>query len=334
MDLFRDTTDHTFARRTFVIGATGAAALMSQLGSAQNTEGEWSFTDDKGITVTLDTPPEVILMDLNVAAPLWDFGIKPDGLFGWSINADGSLGPAGGNVDGTDIPRVGNVNEPFQLEPAVNIGPDLILTLTWAPEVPGEYWSIEPELVEPTLKIAPIIALSGTGRADVNLLRFAELAGALGAELDSEEMIQAKADYEKALAEFTETVAKTDLVALFVYLALDETYIVNPPDWGDLNMFTNLGLTIVTPDVEQGIYFHEISNEVAGNYPADIIFVSTHDGRLTDEEIKAMPGWKLHPAVAAGQIFDWNQDFIQSYQGLTAALSNVTDAINASTKVM
>lgn len=323
-------------RRTFAISITSAAALTHHAAFAQEstpTESAWSFTDDKGITTKLDSPPEVLLMDLNVAAPLWDFGVKPDGLFGWSVNPDGSIGPAGGNVDGTDIPRIGNVNEPFQLEPAVNLGPDLILTLTWAPEVPGEYWSIDPDLVSPTLEIAPILALSGTGRADKNLLRFAELAGALGADLDSEEPSQAKAGYESALAEFKETVATTDLVTLFVYLAPGETYIVNPPDWGDLNFFTELGLKTVVPEVEAGSYFHEISNEVAINYPADIMFVSTHDGRMPNEEIQAMPGWRLHPAVAAGQIFDWNQDFIQSYQGMKAALDNVTNAINQSTKV-
>lgn len=31
------------------------------------------------------------------------------------------------------------------------------------------------------------------------------------------------------------------------------------------------------------------------------------------------------PAVNAGQISPWNQDFIQSYQGLTAALESAED---------
>ncbi|MCO5224519.1 MAG: ABC transporter substrate-binding protein [Thermomicrobiales bacterium] len=324
-------------RRTFAISGASAAALASRVTLAQEStpaESGWSFTDDKGVTVTLDSPPEVLLMDVNIAAPLWDFGIKPDGLFGWNVLADGSFGAAGGNVDGTDIPRAGNLNEPFQLEPAINIGPDLILTLTWAPDVPGEYWSIDAELVEQTLDIAPIIALSATGRADENLTRFAELAGALGADLDSEEITQARADYERALEEYTAAATGSDLVAVFVYLAEAETYVANPPDWGDLNMYTELGLTTVEPGVEKYDYWLAISNELAIDFPADMLFVSSRDGRLSDEEIQAMPGWRLHPAVVAGQIFDWNQDFIQSYQGMTIALDHITNAIDTSTKVM
>lgn len=273
-------------------------------------------------------------MDVNIAAPLWDFGIKQDGLFGWIALADGTFGAAGGNVDSTGIPLAGNLNEPLQLEPAINIGPDLILTLTWAPDVPGEYWSIDADLVDQTLGIAPIIALSATGRADENVKRFAELSGALGADLDSEELTQAKADYEKALDEYTATARNSDLVALFVYLTESETYVANPPDWGDINLYTELGLSTVDPGVEKYDYWLTISNELAIDYPADMLFVSSRDGRLSDEEIQAMPGWRLHPAVAAGQIFDWNQDFIQSYQGMKTALDHITGAINASTKVI
>jgi hypothetical protein len=42
----------------------------------------------------------------------------------------------------------------------------------------------------------------------------------------------------------------------------------------------------------------------------------------------------LHPAAAAGQIYPWNQDFIQSYQGMTEALTLLTESLEAAEKIL
>ena len=81
-------------RRHFMAATLAGTAMtkLAQVSVAQNAtpdSGEWSFTDDKGITVTLPAAPERLVVDLNAAGPLWDFGIRPDALFGWSVMADG-----------------------------------------------------------------------------------------------------------------------------------------------------------------------------------------------------------------------------------------------------
>ncbi|MCA9833937.1 MAG: ABC transporter substrate-binding protein [Thermomicrobiales bacterium] len=327
-----------FGRRRFVTGAVGVGALVTRgITSAQEASpdaSEWSFTDDKDVTITLPARPERLVMDVNAAAPLWDFGIKPTALFGWNVYADGTLGAAGGNIDPEGIPTVGNVNEPLNLEQVIAQDPDLIVTITWSDD-PSDYWSIDTALLEQTKAVAPIAAISATGRADVNTGRFAELAAALGADLESEELVAARAEMETSIARLQGVASvKSDLTALFVSAGEDGAVIANPTDWADLNMYMELGVSILEPGVESGAYWLEISNEVAAEYATDIVFISARPGTLTPEELAGTPGWEQHPAVAAGQVFLWNQDFIQSYQGMTTAITGVAEAVERSAKVI
>lgn len=273
-------------------------------------------------------------MDVNAAAPLWDFGIKPTALFGWNVYADGTLGAAGGNIDPQGIPTVGNVNEPFNVEQAIAQEPDLVVTITWSDD-PEDYWSLDASLLDQIRAVAPIAAISATGRADVNTGRFAELAAALGADLESEELVAAKTEMETSIARLQGVASvKGDLSALFVSASEDGAVIANPTDWADLNMYMELGVSILEPGVEAGEYWLEISNEVAAEYATDMVFISARPGAFTPEELASAPGWAQHPAVAAGQIFVWNQDFIQSYQGMTTAITAVAQAVERSAKVV
>lgn len=337
-----DFLTHTLSRRAAAAAAltlAGSATLPRAIGAQDSTpestpvDGEWSFTDDKGVTVTLPSRPENLVIDVNAAAPLWDFGIRPTALFGWNVLADGSFGDAGGNIDPEGIAIVGDVNERIRLEDLVAQDPDLVITVAWDLEDLTAYWSINAELVDDVTAIAPIVAISTTGSADANTERFAELAALLGADLETEELAQARTDYDAAIQRLQDVAAaKSDLSVLFVAPTAETAWVANAPDWADLNLYQTLGVNIVKPDAEDGAFWEEISHEQALKYPADVMFVSTRAEALSPEEIKASPTWSLHPAVKADQVFGWNQDFIQSYQGMAEALNGVSDAIDASEK--
>jgi len=328
--------------RRHLIGTASAAALMGSMSGrvfAQEgtpvADGDWTFTDDKGVTVTLPAQPTSVIMDVNAAAPLWDFGIRPTGLFGWNVLADGSFGDAGGNIDPEGISVVGDVNERFRLEDAIALDPDLIITLTWEATDPDEYWSLDAEIVDQVRAIAPLVALSASGMADLNTERFAELAGLLGADLASPELAAAKEAYAASEEAFIRLAAeKSDLTALFVGITDETTWVANPADWADLNMYQDRGMNIVVPDVEPGSFWQQISHEQALLYPADMMFQSTRAEGLTMEEVTNHPSWSHHPAVQAGQLYGWNQDFIQSYQGMKVALDGLSDALERSSKIL
>lgn len=329
-------------RRSFFTAATTGVALLGthSSGFAQSStpdSGDWTFTDDKGVTVTLPERPTRIVADVNAAAPLWDFGIKPTALFGWNVLADGTFGDAGGNIDGEGIAIVGDVNGTIRVEELIAVEPDLIVTLTWTPDNPDEYWSLDADADAPldqVRSVAPIVAISATGRADENTYRFAELAESLGADIDSPELLEARETFEAAIDNLENVATESsELNALFFAPVPDNVYIANPIDWADLNLYQELGVNIVQPNAEPNDFWESISHEQALKYPSDVIFISTRSEAFSIDEVLASPTWSQHPAVAAGQIFPWNQDFIMSYQGMTEALDGIASALESSEKV-
>lgn len=328
------------SRRAIVAG--GGAMALAGLGrkaaahdatpeASPAVGGGWTFTDDVGVTVTLPQRPTRIVADVNAAAPLWDFGIKPIAVSGWTVGSDASWG----NVDRSTpvINAQDGAPEP-DLESLVSLDAELFISIAWAPD---DIWSFSsPEAYANTQAVVPVIALSVAGLANENMQRFIDLAVALGADLDSPELVQAKEAFEAAVATFSETAsAKSDLTSVFagVDVSGDQWYMANPPDWADLSWYRSLGMTIIDPDVEPGTFWEYISIEQAGKYPSDIFFNSTRAGSSTPEALQADPLFGTQPAIAAGQIGGWNQDFILSYQGLKAALDNMTSVLSAAEKV-
>jgi iron complex transport system substrate-binding protein len=322
-------------------GAALAGGALPSTSRAQNATpqaspagGEWTFTDDRGITVTLPRRPERIVADLSAAAPLWDFGIRPLAVSGWTLTSD----PSWGNVDRStptinaqdDLPDPDN-------EKLIELQPDLFVSITWTPDDPSELWSFSSaDNMAIAESIVPIVAISATGMADANLARFAELAGLLGVDLDSPEIAGAREEYDAAVSAFQAlTAEKADVATLFASVGDGtEWYAAYPPDWADLAWYRSLGLKMVDPAANPGEYWETLSREQAVKYPADVFFNSTRVGIFTPEQLQADTTFALHPAIAAGQIGAWNQDFIMSYQGMTEAMEHLVTTLNDAEKVI
>jgi iron complex transport system substrate-binding protein len=329
------------SRRTLLGGAIGfgATAAVASLAGAQEASpvaspasGEWSFTDDKGVTVTLPSRPERLVIDVNAAAPLWDFGIRPIAVFGWLATASGEFGPAGGNIDPTQVEIIGEGEATIDVEALVGLQPDLIVTLTFSPDDPTEYWSLAADgPLEQVQQVAPIIAISGVNRADLSAGRFADLAVALGADLETPEIAADTERWHAAEDAFKAAVeAKPGITAIFASGATDMIYVANPAVAREVQYARELGLTI--PDVEidpaNGDYWEYVSPEEIGKYQTDILF-SSYRG-LSIEELIAIPTVATLPAVTNDQVYTWNQDLVASYRGLADALEGLTDAVTQS----
>ncbi|MCA9858492.1 MAG: ABC transporter substrate-binding protein [Thermomicrobiales bacterium] len=246
-------------RRTFLAASAGvaASAMLASGTSAQDgtpeattTDGGWSFTDDKGVTVTLPEAPKRLVIDVNPAAPLWDFGVRPVAVFGWLANPEGNFGMAGGNIDSSQVEIIGNGEETIDVEALIALDPDLIITLTHLPDDPLDYWSLAADgPLEQVQQVAPILAISAVQSADAQLARFAELASALGADLESAELQDARASWQASEDAFKTALAeKPGISAIFGGSFAGEIYIANPKQAGDLVYFRALGMTI--PDVD------------------------------------------------------------------------------------
>ncbi|MGC4191774.1 MAG: ABC transporter substrate-binding protein [Thermomicrobiales bacterium] len=320
------------ARQAFAQSATPQASPAASPAASPVARGEWSFTDDKGVTVTLPAVPQRVVIDVNAAAPLWDFGIRPIAVFGWLANPEGNFGAAGGNIDPKQVEIIGNGENTIDVEALVALKPDLIVTLTFIPDDPADYWSLAADgPLEQVQQVAPIVAISGVQSASAGIARFAELAEALGADLASSDLVDAKAAWQDAERAFTDAVAaKPGISAIFVAAGTDMLYVANPERAGDVMYFRELGLTVppITVDPANGDYWEYVSLESIGKFQTDM-FMNSYRG-LPMDEVKAMPTVAALPSVQAGQIYDWNQDFICSYQGMADILTALAANVEAS----
>ncbi len=305
-------------------GATPGAANGIQ------PDGTWVFTDDRGITVSLPKMPERIVADINAAASLWDFGVRPVGLFGWNIVSEtGFAGGAGGNVDVSTAEIVSAFgSDQIDVEKLATVQPDLIVSLVFAPEY--GIWSINADVLEDVESRAPIVCLSGIIRADEAVQRAADLAGAPGIDLESAELAAQKVAYDEAIAGFEALMSGKDgLSALFVAPDVDAYYVANPEAAPDVKFYRDLGLDVPELPVPPAEYWEMISLEEAVRYPTDVLLYSLRGSMLGLEAFQEHPTFSLHPAVQAGQVYPWNQDVITSYIGLAKDLTELTAALSA-----
>lgn len=342
----RTASTTTAISRRGVLGAGAGLVLaaVSGVGTAASTpvaspaargvngvqpDGSWAFTDDRGVTATLAAPPQRVIADVNVAAALWDFGVRPVGVFGWNVEGTNGFNAAGGNVDPEAVLFLNEASSTIDVEKAIAATPDLIVSLVFAEEY--GVWSIDPAVQDQVEQVAPIVAISGITRADIAMERFAELAGALGIDLESAEIVAQKEAYAAAVTRYTDAIAaKPGMSAIFVAPSTDSIYVANPDAAGDIMLFRDLGLDVPALPVEAGEYWEQLSFEQTGKYPTDLFFYSMRGTINTTDGILDHATMGLHPAAQASQVFPWNQDVILNYPGVAASLDAVSTAIESS----
>jgi iron complex transport system substrate-binding protein len=302
------------------------AATEAESGS---TDGEWTFTDDRGTTITLPQQPERVVSYVPIAASLWDFGVRPVGVFGTTVRADGTPEITSGDIDFDTVESLGEVYGEMDLEALVALQPDLILY-----DIYGEFdlWGLSPEAVAQVEAIAPIAGISFVNRpVDETIGKIEELAGLLGADLTAADVVEAKERFDSASeAVRAACEEKEGLNALFTAGWTDNFYVANPPIWTDLIYFTNLGLDIVAPEIPETELWETLSWEQANKYQVDLILNDARAAALTPEQLAEYPTWEAQPAVEAGQVGEWYTEFVPSYKGFAGVLESLAETIEAS----
>lgn len=318
-------------RRKIVIGGGAFAALAGQSRSfAQSIQatprGGWSFTDDRGATVTLPQRPARVVADMMVASALWDLGYRVSGVW----NSAGYLASplwselssyTGENV--VDITVDGSYTP--DIEKVVELDPDVIAGIVYFDDT--FYFIAEGD--QPKLdRVAPSIGLSNGGVSVASLAaRVEELAVVLGADVTLPEIVARKERFAAAEEALRMLAAeRSDLKVLFVYGDIDQVYIANPNAWGDLRYFSELGLDIVkTRENDATDYYWEIiSWELLASYPADLIMVGNEEAPYPFAD---NPVWQQLPAVEAGQVGVWGTNAPPSYQATAYLLETLTKAV-------
>lgn len=305
-------------------GTTVNAAAPDEGGTA---DGPWEFTDDRGTKITLPSRPKRIVAQVHAAAALWDFGVRPVGVFGPQELADGTKDPQAGNVDLSAVESVGAAFGEFNLEQFSALKPDLVVTIIYGPVL----WYV-PEDAQPRIEeVAPVVGiqLAGTSVAD-GIERFGELAAALGADLDADEVRDARQRFEAASEQVREAAKAKPGLKVGVVIGDEEAYWVATSAFhGDVKYFADLGLDIMEPaNPDPAFGFEKLSWEQADRYQADLLLEDARKVGLTPEELAAKYAtWRSLPAVQARQVGAWQAETPFSYKTYARVLERLAETV-------
>jgi iron complex transport system substrate-binding protein len=330
------------SRRQFLARGLGALGAVSSLplalaacggdepsASSSKPGEQWTFKDDRGVEVTLPGRPKRIVAHEYAAVALWDYGIRPVGIYG-SVALDKQ--PLMKDFDLTGIESVGEVWGEVNLEALAAARPDLIVSTYWPSE--KLLGGIKDDKLERKMAaIAPLLGIHAQVPATTTIEHFHALAGKLGADLETPELVATRKRFDDAVAAFRAAAKeKRDLRVMAVTTTPESLYIAKVEDYSDLREFAGWGLDIISGKSADP-YWETLSWENADRYPADLIL---YDGRAHapgPDELAKLPVWPTLPAVEAGQITPWHMEEAVSYALFAGHIEELTAKVAESTRV-
>lgn len=311
-------------------GGLGTAALLSACGgveSSSSSGGDWSFTDDRDETAELGVRPTSVVAFTGTAAALYDFGVEVGAVFGPTVTADGEPDLMAGRMPVDDLEIIGNVFGEFDVEKFAATEPQVLVTQY--KEGFGELWYVPEESVDEVEALAPVIAIASGDRPIEEVIdRHAELAEALGADLDSEAVAAGRERFDAA-AEAVSEAAAANPVRVMPCSPTAEAFFVGAAGAFDLlALCVDLGVEFVDP-ADPDVYWEQLSWETADRYPADLILLDRRTYNPRAEDLADFPTWNALPAVAADQVMQWNPEPIYSHVGAAVELEALAEALSS-----
>lgn len=311
-----------------LVAGAGVARAQSGTPAAGSpvAAGGWTFTDDRGITAELSETPTRVVAQVSAAAALWDYGVRPVGIFGPSSREDGTQDPQSGNVDLAAVESIGEIWGDFDLEAFVALEPDLLVSQLYAD---SPLWYVPEEVAETVAELVATVGIQVQGVSIKTVLeRFEELAGALGADLGSAENVAAKEEFLAAEDDLRAAIGeRPGLSVIAVAGDADTLYVANVELAKDLIYFQELGMDVVP--VEGGEFWDALSWEQVNKYPADLILNDARTQSLTIEQLSEFETWRALPAVTAGQVADWYPEPSYSFAAYAPILRELASVIRA-----
>jgi len=326
----------TLTRRNLLIGGASAVALAvlpgcgsnSGSGSGSGTPGEggsWEFTDDRNKTVTRDARPSKVVAQISAAAALWDLGVRPVGTFG---EAGGASQALRGNVDTSAVTWVGQTWGEFNVEKFASLNPDLLV----APmQQKDQLWYVPEEAASKIEALCPTVGISYIEvPIDKVIDRYADLAGALGADLDAPAVTGAKKEFQAASSALASTArAKAGLRVVFASGSKENFYLANPAMFADLRYLRDQGLNLITPEYDaKEPHWEVLSWEQADKYPVDVVLYDVRNPSFFTTDLAKYPTLAKLPAVQAKQVLPWNPETPTSWAAFAPALRELSDKLS------
>jgi iron complex transport system substrate-binding protein len=296
----------------------------------------WSFTDDRGITVTRPELPRQIVAQVSAAAALEDFGVEVAGTFGPLVRDDGTVEPEAAGLDPAEVtdvtgPGYGEIN----LERLATLHPDLVVSGKYA-EYAG-LWHLVEEHERKVTEFAPTVGVQQSGLSLPEAIgKYERLARALGGDVDSERVraderaFHAAADRLRGIGERMRAEGRS---ILGIGGTKQEFFVVVPQRNPDLDYYVReLGLPIIAPkhpDEATGGYFERLSWENADAYEGDVLLWDARAASMRPEEMKRNPVFAATPAAAAGKFVEWDAVAPLSYASYARIMNELADRLES-----
>ncbi|MET8865409.1 ABC transporter substrate-binding protein [Nonomuraea sp. NPDC004580] len=322
-------------RRTLAV--LGIAALLGVSACAETSpepatgaaEQAWTWTDDRGKKISLPKRPERVVAQSGAAAALWDFGVRPVGVFGPHKLKGGGRDPEVGEVDITAVESIGNVWGEFNVEKYASLQPDLLVAGMYQKNT---LWYVPDESLDAVDQIAPTVGVQLSGKPLTAVIeQYGKLAAALGADPGAPAVAEARRRFDAASAALKDLAArKPDLKVMVVTATPDALYVAYKPDHPDIAYWADLGLNIVSPERPtegEGGFWEVLSWENADKYDADVILVDARAQSMKIGEMAEKPTWAKLPAVKAGQLYPWHAAERYSHLGYAKVIEELVSAL-------
>ncbi|CAM5744188.1 putative Iron(3+)-hydroxamate-binding protein YxeB [Streptomyces afghaniensis 772] len=338
-----------FSRRGILAagGALGLGALVTACGSEDSTDGgsdskasaksgPWSFKDDRGKNVQLDKVPANIVAFTGVAAALFDYGVSVKGVFGPTKTQDGKPDVQAGDMDISKVTILGNSWDQFNVEKYAALAPDVLISTMF--DSVGTLWYVPEASKDKIAKLAPSVGISVYDRQlTAPLQRMWELAEALGGDMKSAKVTDAKKRFEEASERLRKAAKAHPDIKVMAGSASQELFYVSGTNLSvDLEYFKALGVNFVEPPekakAKGGGWFESLSWENVDKYAADIIMMDDRSSAIQPANITEAT-WKKLPAVKAGQVISRSAEPILSYDKCVPLVENLAKAIESAKKV-
>jgi iron complex transport system substrate-binding protein len=318
-------------RRLLAIGLAGGVSLLVGCGAGSRSDAGWTFVDDRGHTLKLRRRPTRIVAYTSAAAALYDWGVKPVGVFGDDPREDPAL--AGFPWGTTQI--VGAAYGEIDPGALHALNADLIVSRWYPPpdDVPVFGFKDLKQQRAIGAQVA-IAALNGHVIAAKQIERFGDLSRALGVNTSSGRIGQARAEFAAAEANLARVARQKSKLRIIAISADQNTiFFAKLSDCGDLTFYARRGVPLVSAKTSKP-YWETLPWKDAGKYPADAILYDARSGVLPLRDARGITAFAELPAVRANQIAAWQGDPPPSYQTYARTMNDLAKAISGWHKVL
>jgi iron complex transport system substrate-binding protein len=288
--------------------------------------GPWTYTDDRGTEISVDSTPRRIVAQSSVAAALAELGLDDQivGTFGPLKLSDGSVDPQAAGLDPEDVTDVTGGGEygSLDLEKVAALKPDLIITNMY---IKPDLWYLSDATAKRVEKLAPILAINFQGLDLVETLDSVEkVAGKLGADLEDDDAVEARTAFDaasKRLAAVGEQLGSKTVLP--VSATADLFYAGDPAQFPDIAYYQSIGLPIAPVKAKKGSYWDELSWEKSDTYDSDVILWDNRMGPAGLKTLKAQPVFSTITGAKNDAYVPWAAVTPPGYEAYTRVIETL-----------